>query len=52
MSKLTEREHLLLRDYHIVDAKPGDPPMTWRDKLRFHRYLRALVKQPAESRED
>lgn len=49
---LSEREKALLRDYHIVDLKPGEPQpkMTWRELLRFHRYLRALVKA-APSRE-
>ena len=45
---LSEREKALLRDYHIVDLKPGEPQpkMTWRELLRFHRYLRALLKAP------
>lgn len=38
------RDRKLLNEYRIVDSKPGDPPQTWRDKLRFHRYLRALLK--------
>jgi hypothetical protein len=43
---LSEREKTLLRDFHIVDLKPGEaqPKMTWRDKLRFRRYLLALLK--------
>jgi hypothetical protein len=44
MSKLTERDQKLLRDYHIVDRRPRDPPETWREKLLFHRYLRALTR--------
>ena len=43
---LSERERKLLDDFRIVDRKPDDPPPTWREKLRFHRYLRALLKAP------
>ena len=49
---LSERDKKLLRDYQLVDLKPGEnpPPKTWRGELLFRRYLRALSRQAAESR--